>query len=254
MAGTAFRTLPQVFVGNSITYRNIFTTIDTVVNGQVPSFYILDGTLSRDPGQGGVTGGTVSLVRTGVILGKETLSGKYRPSIIGLLNRTNNTAATSLTLAPAVATEVQRQIGILGTSNNFVVVSPTTSGGTVISTTVSATSAVTGTSGTTSYVILSASINTATVTGGYIGGTDGSAIPATVLCDNNIGIDVVDQFGAGSIDQQLQRFIIKGDFLSGMIVNLLRDDYGVATDSAITTYLETKLQAQGRAFTFSDNR
>lgn len=253
---TTFYGLPSINDGNGITPRNIFTTQSSTMFGQVPSGYIVAGALSRDPGTAATTNGHVTILRPGLIMGKVsggTYDKQYAPSIIGVLNRTGATTTTTLTLQPAVATEVQRLITLQGTSNNFIILSPTTSGGTLVSTTVSATSATTGSNSSNSYMTLSGSINTLTVAGGIVTRTDSSQTGIAVLAENAFGVAVTDINGT-SINQPLANYLIRADFISAQLINFLADDYGVSVDSAVITKLKSNLISTGNQFTFSDNR
>ena len=256
-----FTTSPSLRQGPSITPRNIFATATTAIYIS-PGFAQIDGTRTRDTGQAGTTNGIVSLLRNGLILGKTTsvvgasVVGKYRESIIGVLHHSGSTAATTFNLAPAVATEVQRLITLDGTSSNFIIASPTTAGGTVVSTTVSATSATTGASDTSSYMTISASINVATVIGGLVMPADGAQNPITVLSGDTIPVDDVLDYASNPQDVALRRFLVGGDLLSTNITNLLVDDFGTTVDAGVVTWLKQQLNTttNGNSFSFSDNR
>lgn len=256
---TSFYTLPTITAGQSITPRAIFTSINSTVFRNVPSGYVIDGARSRDTGQGAYTGNSTSLLRCGLLMGKITTGGKYRPTVLGVLNRTGALNATTLTVAPAVATEIQRLVTLDGTSNNFIVSSPTSAGGTVVSTTVSILSATTGASGTSSYVTLSSSINSVTVSGGIITPADGSQTCLTVLWEGaGFGIDVTDVSGA-SIDQALTTYYVGGDLIATFsaqygVINLTKDDYGVSLDTSVEALLKTRIRSTSNQWTFSDDR
>ncbi len=90
--------------------------------------------------------------------------------------------------------------------------------------------------------------------GSVLGPTDGALTPITVLCDNPFGIDVQDINGT-NINQALQRMLIGGDLLTAQIIGLApTDDFGITVDTAVTTFLMGRLQANGNQFTFNTNR
>lgn len=155
---TQFRGVPGTYVGQSATPRNIFTSY--VKPTFAPTFYQIDGTASRDPDNTG----SISLLRAGLLLGKETATGLYANSIIGLTNGNYTAGATTLTLTPQAATEVIRRIGATG---SFTLVGPPVSGDTVQTYTV-AYSAGNGTSGAMTITALPAvnQIELLTVTAG----------------------------------------------------------------------------------------
>src|SRR5438045_5224444 len=72
---------------------------------------IVDGALSGDwsnPSQPYV-------LLPGLILGKVTATGKYAPSVLGVTTASLGSAATTLNVSAAQATEIQRRIGSSGT-------------------------------------------------------------------------------------------------------------------------------------------
>jgi hypothetical protein len=120
---TDFRTVPGFYAGQSITPRNIFTTAQSSQVHLEPTFGLIDGTASRDPGSS-----SVSLLRAGLLMGIETSNKKYAPSIIGVLSAAVGGSQTSLTVPPAVATELVRRQGGSGT---FTLTGPPATGGVV---------------------------------------------------------------------------------------------------------------------------
>src|SRR5688572_11190819 len=122
---TEFRGMPGVHTGLSITPRRIFVANALNQVHTVPSFYVIDGTKSRDIGNS-----PISILRAGLVMGKVTSGGKYANSIIGLTTLLHDTSVvtTTMTLPAAVVTEIARRIGASG---SFKIIGPPTAAGTV---------------------------------------------------------------------------------------------------------------------------
>src|SRR5690242_10014165 len=106
---TAIHSAPGFYADKSLRTRNIFTTRQREIENYVPSLSVLKGSLSRDTGET-----PTDHIRAGILVGKITASGLYRPSIIGLSNASYTSGATSLTVVAAVATEIARLIALAG--------------------------------------------------------------------------------------------------------------------------------------------
>jgi len=144
-----------------------------------PGGGVIDGTKSRDPGNTLIT-----CLRPGLLMGKVTASGKWAPSVIGVLQSAYTSGGTSITLTAAQATEVVRRVGSTGTLNLYG--SPTASG-TVATQTITY-SAVNTTTGVLTITDLGAN----NVAGSLVGATDGSQVPRSFIPDGpGINIDDV---------------------------------------------------------------
>lgn len=120
---TQFYSLPGIYTGPSLLPRNIIYNQAITQTMTNPTRGIIDGTNSRDSGSN-----PVSLLRAGLLMGKVTTTSKYANAILGLIALPVAGNQTSLTVNPAVATELVRRIGTTGT---FTITGPTVTGGTV---------------------------------------------------------------------------------------------------------------------------
>lgn len=236
---TDYRSLPQVTTGGTLRTRNIFATGGSAQ--YVPTLAVIDGTLSRDTGET-----PADLLRAGLLMGKVTTGGKYRPAVLGLLTGAVSAGSTtSLTVPASVAAEVARLIAVAGASVNLKLIGPPTAGGTVAVQAVTA-SAASGTAITISSVVLAAA-----VVGSIVTPADGSQIPVNVI-PNQTGISVQDTLG-NSIDQAFGQFLRGADLASAQIVNLVGDDFGNTTDVSVQAWIKTQLKGAG-LFTFDNDR
>lgn len=103
-------------------HRLIFR--DGVISGFYSTGRIINGTLSRDPGNTG----NLDVLRAGLLMGKVTASGLYAPSILGVTTGALTSTGTTVTASAAVVTELVRRIGATGT---FKLTGPPTASGTV---------------------------------------------------------------------------------------------------------------------------
>ena len=90
---------------------------------------VIVGADSRDP----LNTGYVHTLRPGMLMGKNTSSGKWAPSVIGLTGEAVDDTETALTVAEAVGDELERRIGASGT---FTLTGPPGAAGVVRSLTV----------------------------------------------------------------------------------------------------------------------
>lgn len=131
--------LPGVGDDRTASYRNILTS--AVGLFYKPAGVIVDGSLSRDPGNTS----DIDVLRCGLLLGKITTGGKYAPAIIGTLGDDYDGAATQMNvLNVPEATEIVRRLGSSGT---FKLTGPPTASGTVRTETVTYSAVGTGTGG-----------------------------------------------------------------------------------------------------------
>lgn len=239
---TDFFGLPGYTSGNTLVSRNIFTNANPAMQKYVPSLAQINGSLSRDTG-----GSPTDLLRAGLIMGKITSSGFYRPAVIGLTSANYTSGSTTISAGAAVITELTR-LAAVGSPVVLNIIGPPTAAGTVatIQTTVS-NSALTSTSFT-----VGASLGANVVSGSIIAPADGSQIPKTVL-PNASGIDVLNTNG-DNINQPLGQYLIGADLIASQIVNLTE------CDASCQVWLKQNLNqaaagyGYGGGFTFDNDR
>ena len=221
--------LPGVGAARVTTPREIFAG-NAQFAQYVPGLRTIDGSKSRDP----LNNPDVDVLRAGLLIGK-TSGGKYAPSIIGALTVAAAASATSLTVAPAVATEIVRRIGGSGT---FKLTGPPTAGGTVAVQTITFSAINTSTG-----VITCTAIAAAAVIGSFIQPTDGSETILTLL-GNKFGLKVTDLSGT-SADTLEDQLILAGHVKTANVINY-------PTDVSLIAYLKAALRVGCAAMTFDD--
>lgn len=235
---TDFRSIPGVATGNSLVARNIFANLTN--REWNPSMIQIDGSLSRD------TGSTpVDLLRMGLLMGKITTGGKYRPTAVGVLNGAiTATTYTSLTVAAAVATEVARLIAVAAGNVSMQLFGPPSAAGTNAATAFTATAA-SGTTITISSVSLPAYVDKS-----LIQLVDGSQTPIVPLADE-AGIDVMDS-GGTSINQFLARYLRGADLIASQLVvgNAAMTDL----DASLQTWIKQTLNGAATPTSASPTR
>ena len=192
--------LPQIRSERTATPRLVF--LGSRVE-YMPGIFAIDGASSRDP----LNTGDLDVLRPGLLMGKITSGGQYAPSIIGVTTNAEAAGSTSIEAAAAVVTELVRRVGSSGT---FTLTGPPSANGTVVSETVTYSAA----SGTT---ITATAITNAFVAGSFIGPTDGSQTPKSLIPDG-WGIKVTDE-DAASIDVEFPLVPITGVIDSSQIIN-----------------------------------
>jgi len=196
-----------------------------------PGGVVVDGSLSRDPGNTG----DVDVLRAGLIIGKVMASGLYAPSIIGVLLHDEALNSVALEVDPAVAVELVRRIGSSGT---FGLYGNATAGGdcSTIQVTYSAVDTVTG-------VITCSALSAARIAGSYLMPEDGSEVPAGFVGDG-YGVKVTDEDSA-NIDAQCPSVVIGGYLDHDTVVNY-------PADTGLNAYLRTWMVVRGLYVTFDD--
>lgn len=161
---------------------------------------VIDGSKSRDSGNTGY----LAHLRAGLPLGKLTSGGKYVPAILGVLTGAEIATATSVTVSPAQAVEIQRRVGSTGTLR---FVGPPSAAGTVATFTETF-SAINTTTG----VITCSALDAALIAGSFVCADDGSAYPITFVPESTThgwAIHVQDREGVDQ-DVPLDRLPIAG--------------------------------------------
>lgn len=200
----------------------------------LPSIAVIDGSLSRDPGNGV----DEDELRAGMPMGLVTASGKWAPSIIGVLAVLHDTSATptALTVPAAAATEIVRRFGASGTFN---LIGPPTAAGTVVTEQVTY-SAVNTSTGVITVTATSADF----AAGSIIAPEDGSEIPRVLLGDGH-ATEVTDEN-----DENVDVFPVGGMLVGGHIDTDKIVDY--SSDSSVQDWLKTSLNDYSQ-FTFKDD-
>jgi hypothetical protein len=171
-------------------------------------------------------------------VGRITATNKFRNSIIGLSTATN-TNTTTLTASTATVSEINRLIGIAGGNITLTLAGPPTNGGTVATTTVTA-SAATGTS------ITITAPGATYVSGSIIMPADGSQTIGGILAEDR-GVALVDSL-FNRVDAQTDRIAIGGGTINtGLIVNY-------PTLAVLQTWLKGQLTTYCPSLTFLDNQ
>ena len=238
---TNFYTKPGLNQGPVIASRNIHFSVNPGVTTYDPAMLsnVIDGALSRDVGSS-----PTSLLRCGLLMGKITTGGKYRPSIIGVTTAAAASNATSITVPAAVATEVARLITAAGAAVALKVIGPPTAAGTVAVIDVSISAA----SGTSLTIASSGTIGTAAAAGSIVCPGDGAHLPVTILDYPVYGLDVVDMAGS-NIDQLMPRFLRSASLITANIINMTTDGTN-AVDTSVTAWIKTQL---GARYTWNDS-
>jgi hypothetical protein len=200
---------------------------------------VIDGTLSRDPGNSGDT----DVLRSGLMMGKVTASGKYRPSVIGVSTAAYVDNDTTIAVSEATATEISR-LKTLGGGGNLSLkfIGPPTAGGTVAATAITVTAVtVNGASST----ITVGDLNLNKVAGSFITPADGSETPITFIPDG-WGLKVTDNNGASLSDVEFPQVPVAGVIDASQLINW-------PSDSSLQTWVKQGLNgAGGGQFVFDD--
>jgi hypothetical protein len=196
----------------------------------VPGLRTIDGSRSRDP----LNSPDVDVLRAGLLLGKAT-GGKYAVSILGVLTAAAAGGATTLSVTPAVATEIVRR---LGGSGSLKLTGPPAAAGTV-ATQVVTYSAVNTTTG----AITCTATSSAAIAGSFVQAIDGSETILTLL-GNKWGVKVTDLSGA-STDVLEDQLLLAGHVKTANIINY-------PTDTSLVAYVKAALRTNCPALTFDD--
>ena len=201
----------------------------------LPRGRTINGSLSRDP----LNTGDLDMLRSGMLMGMITASGKFAPSVIGVLpsaHTSSGTSVTSMSIGAANAVELVRRIGDSGT---FKLTGPPSAAGTVAETTVTY-SAVNQTTG----IVTITDIAVNKIAGSFIQPTDGSETPLGLLL-SEYGIKVTDKDSANQ-DSQLDSLLVAGIVDSSQIINW-------QTDTSLAAYVKAWLRAKGGGWVFDDD-
>ena len=222
--------IPQIGTANSATPRIVLKTFAGVE--LFPGGKIIDGSLSRDPGNTG----DVDVLRAGVLMGKITTGGKYAPSIIGPSTSAFTAAETRIKVGLATATEIVRRIGATGT---FKITGPPAAAGTVD------TSAITysAVDVTTGYITVTA-LGTTFINGSFIQPDDGSETARTFIIEET-GIKVTSDDSANA-NIQFRLMPIAAQIDASQLVNF-------PTDTSLIAKIKSDLRSTSIGFVFDDD-
>lgn len=174
----------------------------------LPGGKVIDGAVSRDP----TNTGNLNVLQPGLLMGKVTASGRYAPSVLGVLT-VAFASGTSMTVAAATAVELVRRVGASGT---FKLVGPAAASGpyNVFTITYSAVNQSTG-------VITVTDPGQAFIIGSLVCPTDGSENILTMVpdLDSMTGILVTDTDGTTNLVVSFPQVPIGGMIISSAIVN-----------------------------------
>lgn len=222
--------LPGIGTTRTATPRKILASLAGLLC--LPGGKIIDGSKSRDT----ENTGDLDVLTAGLLMGKITSSGKYAPTILGVLQGAYTSGGTSITVTAAQATEIVRRIGVSG---NLIIVGPPTAGGTVATITKAFSAVNTGTG-----AITIANIGADMVAGSFVCTDDGTANPVTVVTEE-YGTKVTDMDGA-NIDVPFPTFMIGGMIDASQIRHY-------PSDTSLKAWIKSKLRANGYGFLFDDD-
>lgn len=230
--------MPEQFIGGlprwgalrTATYRKVF--FDGMWNWDLAGGKIINGTLSREAQHTG----NLDTIRAGVLMGRVTSTGLYAVSILGVTTNAEAIGSTTIEVSAAVAVELVRRIGATGT---FTLTGPPAANGAAISETITY-SAVNQTTGD---ITVTATVNPF-VAGSFVGGTDGSQVPQTMIPDG-YGIKVTDADNSTSLNQPFANLPIGGLIESGQLMLW-------PSDTGLRSWIVGRLNGQGTGmFTFT---
>lgn len=191
---TPLRGTPGVRAIIPVEFKNVF-----LGNWEwyLPGGKLIDGANSRDSGNTGY----LNVLRPGLLMGKATSGGKYRPMILGVNQSAYTSGGTSLTVTAAQAVEIVRRVGSTG---NLTYIGPPSAAGTVAIISSVAYSAVNTSTGVLTVTSLGANL----IAGGLVCATDGTHLPLTMI-PPGAGVNVYDSLGTAQ-DTPFERMPVGG--------------------------------------------
>jgi hypothetical protein len=165
--------LPGVRAARTASYRNIlrqgeYSFLSTGV--------VIGGADARDPGNTPVT-----VLRAGLLMGMNTTTKEWAPSILGVVQSAYTSGGTQITVTAAQAVEIVRRVGSSGTAT-LRAIGPPTANGTLASTNITY-SAVDTTTG----IITVTDLGVDKVAGTFITDTDGTENPRSFIPEGRYG-------------------------------------------------------------------
>lgn len=223
---------PGVHTGRTATHRKVVMS-DPVY---FPNGGIIDGSKSRDPNNSS----DVRTLQAGLVMGKITASGKWAPSILGVVQSDYTSGGTEITVTAAQATEIVRRNGASGTLK---ITHAPTAAGTVVPYATLTYSAVDTATGILTITNIGANVES----GALIMPEDGSQVPRAIIPDG-YGVDVVDINTGLEIDAEFPQPLCGGFLDTAGIVN-----YPAAANTTLIAWLKAALRATGAWYVFSDD-
>lgn len=217
--------LPGIRAVQSAVHRIVFKQGDW--HSDLALGKIINGALSRDSGNTG----DLDVLRPGLLMGKITATGKYAPSLLGIITGAYTSGGLSLTVSAAQAVEINRRVG---SSGSLKAIGPPTAAGTVASTSVTY-SAINTTTG----VITVSDLGVNKIAGTFITGTDGSETPLTVIPDGH-GHKVTDIDNTTNLDVPFPQFPIAGVIIASQLLPAW------PSDTSLQAWVEAALNAHGK--------
>jgi hypothetical protein len=222
-----------------------FTSIPREVfygNRQFAQFWpypaIVDSTYSRNP----LNTPYVWNLWGGMLMGKITTSGKWRPSVVGLLTAAATSGGSTFTTDVNTATEIQRLLTLAGGNISLNLTGPASASTLAASTAVTAVT-VTAANLTTGVITVSGTVGANVISGSLIQPADGSQTIKSVQCVKN-GLQIVDSVFTTYVDIYCPELLAGGGTLNtGMLVN-----YPV--DPGLRLYVQAALVAATSGVTF----
>lgn len=227
--------LPGIRAAKTVSHRLI--TRGGWVPDILPSGRIIAGACSRDPGNDP----DVARLRAGLLMGKISsvvnslgTANYYAPSVLGVTTNAETVGSTSIQASAAVVTELVRRCGSSGT---FKLTGPGSSGGIIVTETVTYSSA-------SSTNITCTAIANNYIAGSFIQPTDGSEDPLTFI-PNGTPIQVAD-FDGTSMDVEFPEVPI------GCVVDSEQILPAWPSDTSLREWIVSRLsRAAGGKFVFS---
>lgn len=217
--------LPGVRATKTATHRIIFRQGDWT--SDLAGGRIIDGSKSRDSGNTG----DLDVLQPGLLMGKITASGKYAPSIVGVIQSAYTSGDLSFTVTAAQAVEIQRRVGSSGTLK---AIGPPSAAGTVATTSVTY-SAINTTTG----VITCSDLGVNKIVGTLIGVGDGSETPITLIPDG-YGIKVTDVDNTTNLDVPFAQMPIAGVITATQVLPVW------PSDTSLEAWINTSLNTYGK--------
>ena len=229
--------LPGVGTTKTATPRQILATMAGVLT--LPGGKIIAGASARDH----KNTGDLDTLRAGILLGKITASGKYAPSVLGLVTEDTSAASPNVKVEESAGDELERRVGASG---NLKLIGAPTDTGTVAISADLAYNSIGAAAGGVRTIVLAANCPAVYVDGSFLCAADGSHLPKTVVIKET-GIKVTDRDNV-NIDVELAQFLLCGILKATQIIN-----YPAAALTTLRAWVKAQLQGDGRHILFDDD-
>jgi len=181
-------------------------------NGKLvlPGGKIIDGAESRDP----LNTGYLHTIRAGMLMGKITASGKYAPSVLGLVATDTSTGSPNVEVVESAGDELERRVGASG--NLRLIGAPTDTGVVAISASL-AYNSIGAAAGGKRTIVLAANCPAVYVDGSFLCAADGTHLPLGLIAKET-GYRVTDLDG-NNLDIEMHEMLIGGCIKASQILN-----------------------------------